>query len=114
MKLFFLKFFVVVSLMFISALAGMQMANDGIHKMKGYDDPDFKGAIAVKENEDGNVHASLLGNEIASHDIEAKKQKLEGLKAFNMFSDLGKKISNGISTGAQQLIDLIFGNEKEE
>src|SRR3954449_11310852 len=90
MKMFMLKFFCMVALMFISVLAGMQLANNGIHKMKGYDDPNFQTAVSFQET-DNDVRASFLGNDISSHDIEAKKRKLEEISSYNFFSSMGKK-----------------------
>lgn len=106
MKMFMLKFFCIVSLMFISVLAGMQLANDGIHKMKGYDDPNFQNAVALNDNGD-HVKATFLGNDISSHDIDEKKKKLEEISAFNLFSSMGKKVSEGVSTASEKLINLI-------
>lgn len=106
MKMFMLKSFCIASLMFISVLAGMEMANDGIHKMKGYDDPNFQNAIALNDNGE-QVKATFLGNDISSHDIEEKKKKLEEISAFNFFSSMGKKISEGVSSASENLIKLI-------
>lgn len=106
MKMFMLKFCCIVALMFISVLAGMQLANDGIHKMKGYDDPNFQNAVALNDNGD-YVKATFLGNDISSHDIDEKKKKLEEISAFNLFSSMGKKISEGVSTASEKLINLI-------
>jgi hypothetical protein len=106
MKMFMLKFFCIVALMFISVLAGMQLANDGIHKMKGYDDPNFQNAVALNDNGD-HVKATFLGNDISSHDIDEKKKKLEEISAFNLFSSMGKKVSEGVSTASEKLINLI-------
>ncbi|OIK16614.1 hypothetical protein BIV60_03865 [Bacillus sp. MUM 116] len=106
MKLFMLKSVGIAALMFISVLAGMQLANGGIHKMKGYDDPNFQKTVAI--NDKGNdLHASLLGNQITSHDIEAKKKKLEEMNAFNLFSSMGKKMSDGISSASKKLVESI-------
>jgi hypothetical protein len=106
MKMFMLKFFCILAIMFISVLAGMQLANDGIHKMKGYDDPNFQNAVAINDNGE-RVKATFLGNEISSHDIDEKKKKLEEISAFNLFSSMGKKISEGVSTASEKLINLI-------
>jgi hypothetical protein len=106
MKVFMLKFFCIVALMFISVLAGMQLANDGIHKMKGYDDPDFQNAVALNDSGD-HVKATFLGNDISSHDIDEKKKKLEEISAFNLFSSMGKKVSEGVSSASEKLINLI-------
>ena len=106
MKVFMLKSFCIASLMFISVLAGMQMANDGIHKMKGYEDPNFQNAIALNDNGE-QLKATFLGNDISSHDIDEKKRKLEEISAFNFFSSMGKKFSEGISSASEKLISLI-------
>ncbi|MDM5330952.1 YqxA family protein [Neobacillus sp. CF12] len=106
MKMFMLKFFCILALMFISVLAGMQLANDGIHKMKGYDDPNFQNAVAINDNGE-QVKATFLGNEISSHDLNEKKKKLEEISAFNLFSSMGKKISQGVSNASEKLINLI-------
>jgi hypothetical protein len=107
MKMFLFKGFILASLMFLSVLFGMQQANIGIQKMKGYEDPKFKSALTLQENGDGELQASVLGVDVTSHDLEKKKQKLEEMKAYNLFSDLGKGISNGVSTGLNQIIELI-------
>lgn len=106
MKMFMLKFFCILAIMFISVLAGMQLANDGIHKMKGYDDPNFQNAVAINDNGE-RVKATFLGNEISSHDIDEKKKKLEEISAFNIFSSMGKKVSEGVSNASEQLINLL-------
>ncbi|MDR7000397.1 DUF3679 domain-containing protein [Neobacillus niacini] len=106
MKLFMLKSIGIAALMFISVLAGMQLANDGIHRMKGYDDPNFQKTITI--NDKGNdFHASVLGNQMTSYDIETKKKKLEEMNAFNLFSSMGKKMSDGISGASKKLVESI-------
>jgi hypothetical protein len=107
MKMFLLKSTLVASLMFLSVLFGMQQANIGIQKMKGYDDPKFKSALNIHSNEEGELQASVLGVDVTSHDLEQKRQKLEKLNAYNLFSDLGKKISNGISAGVTKLVEKL-------
>lgn len=104
MKTFFLKFFLLVSLMFICVLLGMQMANDGINSLKGYKDTNFKEALTLNENEEGKMEINVMGNEINSHNIELKKEKLEELKAYNFFSSLGKKFADGLSALSEKTI----------
>jgi len=106
MKMFMLKSFCLAVLLLISVLTGMQMASNGIQKMKGYDDPNLETAVKFHENGD-HISASLLGNEISSHDIAAKKKKLEEISAFNLFSSMGRKMSDGITGASEKLIDLI-------
>lgn len=106
MKMFMLKSFVIASIMFISVLTGMELANNGIHKMKGYDDPNFQNAVSI--NETGpELNATFLGKDITSHDIEAKKKKLEEISAYNFFSSMGKKMSEGLTTASEKLIELV-------
>lgn len=106
MKMFLLKFFLVVALMFVSVLFGMQQANVGIHRMKGFEDSNFKEALNINET-DGQVEVSLLGNDIRSHDLEEKKQKLEQMKAYNFFSDVGKKFAGAVSTVTEKIIGVM-------
>ncbi|MEH7443129.1 YqxA family protein [Heyndrickxia sp. MSNUG] len=108
MKMFMLKSIMLASLMFLSVLFGMQQANEGIHKMKGYDDPEFKSAFTIKE-EDGSIKSAILGNDVSSHDLEQKRKKLEEMKAFNFFSSIGKKLAEGISIAIEKSVDLITG-----
>ena len=107
MKMFFLKFFLILSIMFISVLFGMQLAQDGIHQMKGYEDADFKEVVHVNENNDGDLEVSLLGNEVSSHDLEKKKEKLEEMKAYNFFSSIGKNLAEAMSTLSEKTLQLI-------
>jgi hypothetical protein len=106
MKMFMLKSFCLAALLLIAVLTGIQLANNGIQKMKGYDDPNLETAVSFQEK-GNNVRASFLGNEISSHDIESKKKKLEEISAFNFFSSMGRKMSDGITGASEKLIQLI-------
>lgn len=106
MKMFMVKSLFIATLMLISVLTGMQLAGNGIHKLKGYDDPNFQKAVSISEKND-HISASFLGNDVASHDLETKKKKLEEINAFNFFSSMGKKMSEGISGASEKLIKLI-------
>lgn len=106
MKMFMVKSLCIAALMLICVLTGMQLAGKGIHKMKGYDDPNFQNAVSIYESDD-HISASFLGKDLSSHDIEGKKKKLEEISAFNFFSSMGKKMSEGISGGSEKLIKLI-------
>lgn len=104
--MFFLKFILIVALMFVSVLFGMQQANEGIHRMKGFQDENMKEALNLSET-NGQVEVSLLGNDISSHDLAEKKEKLEEMKAYNFFSAVGKKLAEGVSTLTEKVIELI-------
>lgn len=106
MKMFMVKSFIIAALMFISVLTGMELANNGIQKMKGYQDPNFQNAVSI--NETGtDLKATFLGKNISNHDIEAKKKKLEEINAYNFFSSMGRKMSDGLTKASESLIDLI-------
>ena len=107
MKMFMLKSFFLAALMFVSVLFGMQFANDGIHRMKGYDDPDIGTAFTLNENEGGKLQGTFLGQDVSSHDLEKKKEQLEKMKAYNLFSSVGKKLADGISTATDGTIEFI-------
>lgn len=104
-----LKSFMLASLMFISVLFGMQQANEGIHKMKGYEDPEFKSAFSIEEKENGTFETAILGNDISSHDLKQKREKLEEMKAYNLFSSIGKNLADGVSNVVEKTVELITG-----
>ncbi|MDE3839673.1 DUF3679 domain-containing protein [Bacillus methanolicus] len=113
MKLFMLKTFLIASAMFLCVLFGMQQANEGIHKMKGYDDRSFNNAFTVKTRENGELEASILGNNITSHDLEKKKEQLEEMKAYNFFSSIGKQIAEWFTSVVNSIIKFITEKANE-
>ncbi len=104
-----MKCMLIVLILFFGVLFGMQKANEGMKKMKGYDDPSLYSAFTVDEGKSG-VEASVLGQKVTSHDLEKKKKQLEDMEAFNLFSSIGKKMSDGISGVFQSLINLLSGS----
>ena len=104
---FTLKCIFILLVLFLGVLIGMQTANDGIKKMKGYDDPTLSSAFEVNQTNQGELEAAILGEKVTSHDIEKKKEKLEEIKAFNFFSSMGKKLGETISNVFNRLIDLL-------
>lgn len=107
MKLFMLKSFILASIMMVCVLFGMQQANDGIHRMKGYDDADFGNAVSLSENDKGKIEASFLGNDVDSHDFQKKKQEIEEMNAYNIFSSTGKNITKGIAELTEKTLDYV-------
>lgn len=94
---FTLKCTFIILILFLGVLIGMQTANDGMKKMKGYDDPSLTSAFKVNGFHQGELEAAFLGKKITSHDLEKKKEKLEKMKAFNFFSSIGKKLGETIN-----------------
>ncbi|MDQ0224808.1 YqxA family protein [Metabacillus niabensis] len=103
---FMLKCFVLCTILLFGVLIGMQQANQGIIKMKGYQDPDLQSAFQV-ENETGDVQASILGNNVTSQDLQEKQEQLEQIEAFNFFSQIGKQFATLVSNGVSSLLESI-------
>lgn len=103
MMKFMLKCFVLCSILLVGVLLGMQHANEGLVKMKGYQDPDLSSAFEVKNDSSGELEASVLG---VSHNLEEKQNKLEEMEAFNFFSQMGKKLASLVSAVITGLITL--------
>lgn len=101
MKLFMLKSLIVVSLMFISVLAGMQIANESMTQMRGKEQSQSLPAA----NENSGMASS--DGDITSHNLKAKKQKLEEMNALNLFSAMGKKMADGVSKTSESIIHSI-------
>ncbi|WP_409297586.1 YqxA family protein [Peribacillus sp. SCS-26] len=101
---FSFKVLMLILVLFFGVLLGMQHANQSMKKMKGYDDPSLDSAFSIHENKSGK-QASILGETVTGGDLAEKKQKLEEMKAYNFFSQTGRKISEGVSSG----IDTLFG-----
>ena len=104
---------VVVLVLFFGVLLGMQTANDGIKKMKGYDESTLSSAFEVNQSQ-GELEASILGEQVTSHDVEKKKEQLEEMKAFNFFSAIGKKLSEAISMICSRLLDLLKQDSRDK
>lgn len=96
----------VVFVLFFGVLLGMQTANDGMKKMKGYDESTLSSAFEVNQSQ-GELEVSILGEKVTSHDVEKKKEQLEEMKAFNFFSVIGKKLSETITMICSRLLDLV-------
>ncbi|MDF9760504.1 hypothetical protein OKW24_002277 [Peribacillus simplex] len=91
---FWLKCTGIVLVLFLGVLIGMQQANDGMKKMKGYEDPSLNSAFIINQSDKGEMEADILGQKVTSHDLETKKEKLEEMKAFNFFSSIGKALGD--------------------
>src|SRR3954462_15317408 len=101
------KCLILIVVLFFGVLIGMQHAGQAMKKMKGFDDPALYSAFSVKNIDKGNKEASILGEKVTSHDLKVKKQELEEMKAYNFFSQTGKKLSKGVSNGFNKLAKKI-------
>ena len=107
MKKFMFKCILLVSALFIGVLIGMEQANNGIVEMKGYEGEVFTSPVGISQNQQGDVEASFLGNDIESETLKEKKEKLEEMKAFNAFSSIGKALADTIVNITNVFVDFI-------
>lgn len=104
---FMMKCFLISTVLLFGVLIGMQQANQGMKKMRGYDDPSLQGAFHITDNQNGEVEASVLGKKVTSHNIEQKQQQLEEVEAFNFFSSIGQKLGDGISSLFEKVMNTV-------
>ncbi|WP_034757455.1 DUF3679 domain-containing protein [Rossellomorea vietnamensis] len=107
MTKFFFKCAFLITALFIGVLIGMQYANQGIVDMKGHEQQNFTSPVDVNQNVEGNVEASFLGNDVDSKTLTEKKEKLEEMKAFNVFSSIGKVIADTIESITNKIVEVI-------
>jgi hypothetical protein len=104
---FILKVSMLFFLLLFGVILGMQLANQNMKKMQGYDDPKMYEAFTIDKQEDGEINATVLGNQVSTTDLEEKKKEMEEWKAFNVLSSAGKGISNAFTGLFQGMADII-------
>lgn len=104
MKLFLFKSFCLVSLMFLFASAGIYKANEGINKLTGKQDLQFRDSLIFQQQD--NIRQPEMDH--SGHDLSAKQQKLEKMNALNFFSSTGEIFSEAITKAANKVIHSIF------
>ncbi|MGM7721059.1 YqxA family protein [uncultured Metabacillus sp.] len=102
---FMFKCFVLCSVLLFGVLIGMQQANQGMIKMRGYDDPELQSAFQINNEQKGDIEASILGNKVTGQDLQEKQEQLEKIEAFNFFSQIGKQFAAVVSNGVSALVD---------
>ena len=106
MTRFFIKCSLLIALLFVGVLIGMEKANEGMVKMKGYHDPTLQSPVNIHEKSNGNIETSVLGGNKTSDTLDEKKEHLQNIKAFNLFSSLGKVLANIVSSLTEKIIDF--------
>ncbi|MDQ0174201.1 DUF3679 domain-containing protein [Bacillus chungangensis] len=110
LKRFFLKCLLLITLLFLGVLVGMQHANQKMIEMKGYNDQSFRSPFMIKENKDGEMEATVLGNSIASTpkdgDYEDYKEITHQQKK-NLFSQLAQWLSTMLTTLIENILEGI-------
>ncbi|MEH6888281.1 DUF3679 domain-containing protein [Bacillus sp. JJ864] len=110
MEQFTRKCIIVVVSAFLITLAGIQVANSGLKRMKGYNDPTYEQIAHITGTNYGGIEKGIIGNEFS---IEDKQKQLEELKSFNMFESMGKGLTylvkNVICSITYTIVDKIKG-----
>jgi hypothetical protein len=107
MAKFIIQFCFAVLLLFFGVLLGMQQANEGMQKMRGYEDVSLPSVLHLSKNQSGEIEASVFGKKVKVDDLQEKKEKIENIKAFNLFSELGKQFANAVETLMEQLLSFL-------
>ncbi|MEI4800231.1 DUF3679 domain-containing protein [Bacillus sp. NPDC077411] len=91
MEQFTRKCIIVVVSAFLITLAGIQVANSGLKRMKGYNDPTYEQIAHITGTNYGEIEKTIIGNAFS---IEEKQKQLEELKSFNIFESVGKGLAS--------------------
>jgi Protein of unknown function (DUF3679). len=92
---FLLKFTALFFLLLFGVLLGFQQANEGMLKMKGYEDPHLAGAFEWKWMDEG-YEATILGETVTHQDLEEKKERMEEIVTANIFTKMAKKLARAL------------------
>lgn len=109
MTKFLLKCFFTTTVLFLGVLIGIQVASNSMVKMTG--DNHFSTANLVKLDE--NTKDQSVSSEateeltLTSHDLEGKQARLEQIETFNLFSQMGAKLSDGLNLVFSKLLSKI-------
>jgi hypothetical protein len=94
---FMIQFLLTLVIFLFGVLLGMQQANEGMMKMKGYKDPAFQEVFHISKEE-----TVFFGQS-----IEEKKEQLQRIETLNVFSEMGKKLSSFVHAVVQKMVSLL-------
>ncbi|OEH93686.1 YqxA family protein [Bacillus solimangrovi] len=94
--------------LFFGVILGMYQANESMRSLRGYDDPNLQQIVSIESTDDGELHASVLGEEVDAKLLNEKRQELETLETFNFFSELGKKIASVVESVFTAAIEIFI------
>lgn len=93
---FMMQSLLIAVIFLVGVLLGMQQANEGMRKMKGYNDPSLEQVVHVSKDE-----TIVLGQS-----IEEKKEKLQQIEAFNMFSKAGQQLATFVHSFVEHMLSF--------
>ncbi|AXM89759.1 DUF3679 domain-containing protein [Anoxybacillus ayderensis] len=94
---FTIQSLLIAVIFLVGVLLGMQQANEGMRKMKGYNDPSLERVVHVSKDE-----TIVLGQS-----IEEKKEKLQQMETFNMFSKAGQKLAMFVHSLVEHMLSFM-------
>ena len=69
----------------------MQVANKGLKRMKGYNNPTYEQIAHITGTNYGDREKAIFGNALS---VAEKQKQLEELKSFNMFESMGRGLTS--------------------
>lgn len=108
MTKFLLKCFFTTTILFLGVLIGIQVASNSMVKMTG----DYIYSMETMLKPDKNIEAHsvpLQSNQdkVTSHELEEKQAKLQKIESFNLFSQMGSKLSDGLAVVFSKILGKI-------
>lgn len=104
-----LKCFFTTTVLFLGVLIGIQVASNSMVKMTG--DQHYSTETIVKMDQGIQAHSVStpieMKEQLTSHDLEAKQAKLEKIETFNLFSQVGTQLSDGLNVLFSKLLTKI-------
>lgn len=110
MTKFLLKCFFTTTVLFLGVLIGIQVASNSMVKMTGDSQYSTVNIVPNEISFQGQsvyTEASKDNEELTSHDLESKQAKLEQIETFNLFSQMGAKLSDGLNIVFSKMLSKI-------
>ncbi|MBM7701462.1 YqxA family protein [Metabacillus iocasae] len=103
---FMMQCFLLTTILLFGVLLGMQTAQQGLVKMKGYEDQSLSSAFTVSKTKEGEIEASVLGAKRIV-DLQEKQKVLEERKVFNLFSSIGKQLATTVQSTIEKAVEAL-------
>ncbi|RXI99386.1 DUF3679 domain-containing protein [Anaerobacillus alkaliphilus] len=109
MTKFLLKCFFTTTVLFLGVLIGIQVASNSMVNMTGDQHYSTKNVVTTERSIQAQTVSfeTESNNQLTSHDLEGKQAKLEKIETFNLFSQVGAKLSDGLNIVFSKLLSKI-------
>ncbi|WNF37702.1 DUF3679 domain-containing protein [Bacillaceae bacterium IKA-2] len=116
MTKFLLKCFFITTVLFLGVLVGIQIASNNLVNMTN--DSSYSTSKLVEpsigvELKSVNIDNLESNSKLTSHDLKGKQEKLEQIETFNLFSQVGMKLSDALDklfSGLFEKLTSTIGN----